>query len=158
MAKNELTWEAPEFGYIEKEPFWFVSAGLLATVFFIFAVWQKNLLFAIFIIIATIVVFVWAKKKPETLLFKLNENGLRMGGRNFYPWGDLEYFALLKSHEEHDHLAELVVKREEKINPFLKIHIPPERIREIHEFLLQYLPEEEYEESFADAIGRIVGF
>ena len=156
--KKILEWEAPEFGYIEKEPAWFLSAGLIAAVFLIFAIWQKNLLFAIFIIVATIVVFVWAKKEPEMLLFKLNESGLGIGDRKFYPWSNLEHFSLIKSHVEQDKFAELMVRRDEKINPLLKIHIPPGRLDEIREFLHGHLKEEEYEESFMDAIERIAKF
>lgn len=158
MEKGELSWEAPEFDYIEKEPFWFVSVGLFAAVLFLFALWQKNLLFAIFLLVATIVVFIWAKKKPGILTFILNENGLRVGDHDFYPWRDLEYFAILKSHEERDALAELIIKRDKKTNPFLKIHIPPDQLNNIRGFLVKFLPEEEYEESFPDAIGRIIKF
>jgi len=153
-----LEWEAPEFAYTEKEPFWFLVGGLVAILLLLFALWQQNLLFVIFILIASATSFVWAKRKPETLTFKLNENGLRIREHDFYPWSDLKYFALLVAHEERDRFAELIIRYDRKLNPFLKIHAPPEQLDELREFLLRYLPEEEYEEPFTDAIGRMIGF
>lgn len=156
--KKELSWEAPEFDYIEKEPFWFVTGVVAAIILIAFALFQGNLLFAIFILIASMVVYSWAKRRPEVITISLNENGVKIGSYSFHPWSDLEYFALLQSHEKHDKLAELVLKKKESISPFVKIHIPPDNLEVIREFTLQFLPEEEYEEPFADAIGRIVKF
>lgn len=160
MMENDkiLKWEAPEFNYVEKEPVWFLSAGLFATVFLIFAIWQQNLLFAIFIVIASALIFFWAKKKPEIIVFTMNSEGLSLGANKFYLWRSFEYFSVYKSHQPHDNLAEIIIRRNERVNPFIKLHIPVDALNEIHEFISRYLKEEEYTESYTDAIERIIKF
>ncbi|MDP1689566.1 MAG: hypothetical protein Q8L47_05595 [bacterium] len=155
---NSLEWEAPEFKHIEKEPIWFLATGLFAAVFLIFAIWQQNLLFAIFIIIASALMFFWAKKKPDIILFKINNDGLALGDNKFYPWRSFEYFSVFKSHQTHDNLSEIIIKRNERINPLIKLHIPINHLNEIHDFISQHLKEEEYTETYTDAIERIIKF
>lgn len=154
-----IEWQAPEFNYVEKEPIWFLSMGLFATLFVIYAIWQQNLLFAIFIIISAVVLIYWAKEKPKTLQFTLNSEGITISDYNSYTWNSLQNFALIKSHIEHDHLAELIVKRIDKFNPYVKIHVPVERASEIREYLLKHIKEEEnYMETYSDAIQRLIKF
>ncbi len=156
--KTIINWEAPEFSYIEKEPIWFLSVGLFGAIFLIYSIWQQNLLFAIFIIISSLLLFHWAKEKPKTLLFTLSEDGINIGENHSYLWSNLEYFCILKSHREHDHFGELIIRRKDRINPYLTIHIPANQLVEIREYCLLYLKESEYTETYTDAIQRLIKF
>ena len=63
----EIQWHAPEFEYRAKTMSWYWLSILLAVVILALAVWQKNFLFGIFVIVAEILILVWANREPRTL-------------------------------------------------------------------------------------------
>jgi len=67
----EFHWQTKEYEYHEKDIFWYWASIIIAVGIVAFAVWQKNFLFAAFVIIAEILVLVWAERKPDTIEFML---------------------------------------------------------------------------------------
>ena len=82
--KKEIRWSAPEFHHYEKDVSWYWLVSIATIVVVIFALIQKNFLFAIFSVIAASLVISWGKKTPETLDFVLSESGLDIGNKKFY--------------------------------------------------------------------------
>ncbi len=158
MAENKIIeWEAPEFDYIEKEPFWYLTGAIAALALFAVAIYQRNLLFVIFIIVASFLVYVLSKQKPQTLRFKINENGVKVGSYKLYTYDDLEGFSILKEIGEAG-FDELILKQENRINPFIKIKMPENKTEEVRAFLLNYLDEVENSEGLPDALSRFIKF
>jgi len=153
----EIVWEAPQFEYYPKSALWYWTTILIAIIFLAFAIWQKNFLFAIFILIAEILILIWGNEKPEILKFKLNDEGLYIGENNFYNINDIKSFSCAKSVFPGFWDFKIYFKRNFSLE--LKILIPEGFYEEIKDFFLQKnIKEREYEESFFDIIQRLIKF
>ena len=149
--KKEIIWKGVSFSYKSKGFSWFFFVSLFFFLIFLFALWQNNFLFALFIVLAGIMTIVLAKKKPKLLEFKLNDQGITIGDKT-YLFKDLEGFYI-----NEEKKPELFLKR--KI-PFLNFKIPIRNkdLSEIKEFLKQRLPEEKIEDSLIDIFIKKIGF
>ena len=108
MAKNEITWYAPEFKYHHKELGWYWLSIIGSGVLFLISLWQKNLLFGIFVIIAELMVIIWAKEFPKNIRFKLSGKGLEIGKMKSYSYEELDGFHIHE--EDEDGFSELIFK------------------------------------------------
>lgn len=144
-----INWMSPEFHYHEKDEAWPVFVVLLGIIFSAYAVWQGNFLFLIFICIATALVIAWGGRKPRHFEFELNESGVVIDG-------DARRYREFRSFAISGDSLHLVPKS--SVRPRLEIIIPASREREIREYLLDFLPETEYTESFVEALGHWLRF
>lgn len=153
-SKDQISWHAPEFNYVHKEVEWYWMTIIASSVVFLISIWQRNLLFAFFIVIAEFLILHWGRQYPKTLRFSLTKNSVRIGEIDEYPYSHLVGFDILR-HEDH---SEIVFQTKKRLQPFVKILIDSDHIAEIKEFLGQHLPEFDYEEPLSDHFGRMMGF
>ena len=152
---SDISWHAPEYEYSPKSSSWYWTSLFLALVLIIFALWQKNFLFAIFIIIAELIVFAVADKHPKIWEFTINEKGVYIGKDKFYSYDRLEAFDIHINEIVHD---QLVLKTKKKISPIVTINIYKEDQEKIKDFLKKYISHEQIDISFGDAISKLIGF
>lgn len=157
MDKNskEIIWHAPEFRYYGKDISWYWLSIIGAGVIFLIALWQKNFLFGIFVILAEGLIIFWAKEFPREVRFRLDRKGLWIDESKTYLYENLDGFNII---EDNDGIGELILKTKSKLHPYLKILVANEMAKEIKDFLKNYLEEIEYEESLSDGISRMIGF
>lgn len=153
---EQITWYAPEFKYHHKELAWYWLSIIAAGILFLIALWQRNLLFGIFVIIAELLVIIWAKEYPKNISFKLDKRGLGIGKIKIYAYQNLEGFHIHES--GNDEFVELIFKTNKRLHPHLTILTDKNDLEEVKEFLKQHLSEIEYEEPLSEAISRIIGF
>jgi len=148
-----IQWQALEYRYHRKSLDWFAGVIGLAVILLIIALWQRNFLFAIFIVIAGILVVVWARERPRPILFTLDKKGLWIG-RRLHDYRRFDGFALSET--------QLQLRYKRYLRPYLTVHLPRGRpgkkIKAIQEQLLAFLPEIEYNESLIEALADWVGF
>src|SRR3989344_7161291 len=158
--RKEITWVASEYHFHPKSAGWYLLSLLAAAVIFLIALWQKNLFFAIFTVIAEIILIYWAKRPPQTLDFKIDRRGVAIGDIKFYPYEELSGFCVqeLSGGDDSPAGTELVLKTKTKIHPFVKINLPKKYAETARSFLKKFVEEIEYEDSVSDAIDRIIGF
>jgi len=101
---KEITWHAPEFKYRYKDISWYWLSFAVAGVLILLSLWQKNLLFIIFIIIAESMIIIWANRFPKELRFKLDKKGVYIDKINFYPYEELDGFHILENEDEDSDL------------------------------------------------------
>lgn len=152
---KEFIWHAPEFKYHHKEASWYWISGLIAAALFIAALYQENILLAIFIILAEITTIILGKRLPKTIEFKINKDGIQCGKLAFYEYEGLTGFHIKKDNEE---IGELILKTDSRITPVVKINIFMKDQEYIRDVLKNFLDEVEYEESFLDTISDKLGF
>ncbi len=152
---SDISWHAPEYEYSPKSSAWYWTSLFLALVLIIFALWQKNFLFAVFVFIAELIVFAVADKHPKIWEFTINEKGAYIGKNKFYPYDQIEAFDIHMNEIGHD---QLVLKTKKKISPIVTINIYKEDQEKIKEFLKKYIPHEEIEISFGDVVSKLIGF
>lgn len=156
MANSEVNirWEAPEFEFYPKTASWYWLTFIAAILLLTFAVWQKNFLFTVFVIIAEIMILAWSREKPHTFSFVINDDGILIGDA-LHQFKDLLHFSIL---ERDDRLSDLLLANKQRFGRHLKILIYTDMIKEIREALLARLEEEEYKEPLPDSIFRIIKF
>ena len=156
MLKFEIVWQAPEFEYREKDVSWHWISVIVAVFLLSAAVWQKNFLFGFFIVVAEILILVWANQKPRTIEFKLDEKGFAIGKNTFYPYREIAAFSL--NEEVGNEWTDLAFRFQRSFRPPLKIQIPKQRFSEIEKALAPVVPRIDFEESFLETLERLLGF
>ncbi len=162
MEDKIIKWQALEFEYQKKDVSWYWLSVMAAIILVALAIWQGNFLFAIFIVIAELVVVSFAGKFPPVWEFKISGKGVEIGRPNqqgekkFYPYEKLEGFDIHSGGDETH--KELVFKSESKLQPFLKINIHSEDEERIKKFLLKFLPREEFDKSAIDSVSKLIRF
>ncbi len=145
-----LTWTAPEFTKHKKDAGWFITGGVIALALLIFALYGKNFLFALIIILAAFSVFVWSQKEPQRIQFSLTPKGVAIG-KTIYSFDNLESFWIFYNPPEIKYLSIISKKL---FMPKIAIPIGNEDPDEIREILIEFLPEKEQHESLIDVLGR----
>ncbi len=153
-SKEDISWHAPEFNYVHKDVEWYWLTVIASSVIFLLAVWQRNLLFAFFIVIAEFLLLHLGRQYPKTMKFSLTKNSVSIGGIKEYPYSHIAGFHILR-HEDH---SELIFRTKNRLEPYVKILVDSDHIQEIKKFLAGHLPEIDYEESLTDHFGRMIGF
>ncbi len=154
---KEVTWSSPEYHHYDKDIGWFWITGIITAIIFGVAIWQSNFLFAVFILIAGMLMMFWGNRSPEVLNFILNEKGLDMVGKRFYPFDDLDGYAILPTYE-HEDLSHLVLKEKGRIKGYVKIIVANQKCEEIDNFLSKYLKVIEHDDSMTEHISRMLKF
>ena len=152
----EVTWEAPEFEYRRKDVSWYWISIIVATLFLGFAVWQKNFLFGVFIVVAEILILVWANRRPQTTHFKVHDRGIEIVGQTIYPYTDIENVSIDEKREEA--LGTLTIRFRRQLKPPVTINIPRERIAAVEQMLEQFVDTVDTSSSLTDDLEKFVRF
>ena len=160
-----FVWRAPEFEYTVKDVSWYWLSLIIAAILLILALWQKNFLFAIFVVIAEAVVFSFANRFPAVWEFKIDGDGIlikfpdgeagKKADEKFYSFKEIDCFDIHPVNEEY---KELVLRLKSKFAPYLKINIFAEDELKISESLLKFLPREEIKISMSDVLLKLIRF
>ena len=93
MDQEKIQWNATEYEHKKHSTDWFWAVGIIALSFAITAIIYKNILFAVFIVLSTFTLLLYAARKPQVLYFELNQKGVRIGDA-LYPYHTLKSFCL----------------------------------------------------------------
>ena len=115
--QKEIVWQTQEFKFNEKDLGWYGWNFFIAFILIILSIWQKNLLFAIFIIIAEIMVVFWSKELPRDVQVKIADKGVYINAK-LYPYEDLVGFHILE--QQH---KELILETSGRLHRYVKIMI-----------------------------------
>lgn len=157
-----LEWQAPEFEYYRKDVSWYWLSLIVSIILLALSIWQKNFLFAVFIIIAWLVIVYSVSRPPIIWSFKIDEKGIGINlssndpaSVKFYPYSEIEGFDIHPASEQY---KELVLKVKSRLSPYLKINITANDEEKIKNFLLKYISKEEYNSSLADSFSKLIRF
>ena len=153
---GEISWQAPEFEYREKTVSWYWLSIIIAVLVLAVAVSQKNFLFVVFVILAEILILVWANREPAIVEYRLNEKGLDIGKSKSYTYGEIESFGVRENGGEE--WSELVFTFKKSPRPALKASLPTHLLPEVKKALETILLEAEIKESAFDALERFLRF
>ena len=151
---KQIEWEAPEYDHFEKDANWFWTIGGAALGLVLIAILLKNFLFAIIILLGAFTVMLYGARLPSLIYFALTPKGLRVKDR-LYPYNYLRSFWISDEHAKR----KIIIESDRLLLPHLIILLPPEIDDvEAREYLLQYLPEVQHEESLIDLLTDYLGF
>lgn len=153
--KNEFVWRAAEYEYTEKTLTWFIALGIVVLVVAIVSLVERDFFFAVFAVLAGVLVAVFARRRPQVLEFSVSEDGVRVGDRLSFSLGEFRSFAL---YSRPGHLDELIFKKRTAVNPYVRVPIDAALAERVKGFLKDRLDEEEFTESLVDLISGRLGF
>jgi len=134
--------------------FYLVVLGAMVLLLLV-ALWQKNFLFGVFVIIATGTILFLSQQLPETYSFSLTNNSLVIGdNESEYEYSRFRHFDIYEF-SEGDYELFFVFK--ERLRPILRVRIWKGDREKISQFLLEKLPRKKTEPSFLDILSKIVG-
>lgn len=156
MEELKIEWQAPEFEYREKGISWYWLSIIAAIVILSVSVWQKNFLFAVFVVMAEILMLVWAGRKPREISFSLDEKGLTISGNKFYPYSTIENFSVREGRSEEWY--DVSLKLRHGFRHHLNIQTPAKSLAKIEGAISRYVEKTEPEDSFLDSLEKLIGF
>jgi len=158
MDKNQenfVEWETLEYAHRQKSKDWFWAVGVLGGAIALVSIFVGNLLFAIFVGLATFSLMMYGSRKPEKILIAISTKGIHMGNE-FFPYQTLDSFWI---HEEENGALLTILSKERNILPHItfEVHpdIDPEALRDL---LLDYVDEEFQPLSLTESVFSYLGF
>lgn len=147
-----LGWETYEFEPHERSKQWYMIAGLIVTALLVFALVSSNFLFAIIVLLASIVFLLNNLHKPHVVAVHITDSGIAFGDE-FYSYDDIKDFSVIYNPP----VALLYVDFHGFWRPMLRINLEqvnPNLVREsLLPFALENLDRED--ENLTDTIERV---
>lgn len=94
-----ISWKIPEYQGQEKTKRWYIVAGAISIALLAFAIFTQNLIFAIIIIFAAIIVVVLDGNKVGMLKVELSDKGVTVG-KEFYEYEQIADFFIIYKPEQ----------------------------------------------------------
>ncbi|MAG12714.1 hypothetical protein CL630_02760 [bacterium] len=149
---NNITWQAPDHEHGHKNPDWFWAIGIIATSIAVVSIISGNTLFALFILLSAITLFIHAIKKPRIIQFSIQKGGISIN-TTLFPYDVLESFDVI----EHKDRPFIIFKSKKTFTPYIIVPTEEGEQAEIKEYLLQYLPEQALEIPLSHRIAELIG-
>lgn len=150
-----LTWSAPEFEHVEKSTTWYWGSMVVAVVLMAIALWQKNFLFAVFIMVAELAIFMLSEEKPKMWDFTIDHRGVTIEGHKLYKYSTITMYDI---HGFSDEYHELLLQTKSKVHHYIKLFIRVEDEYRVEELLDRYAVRGEIEKTFMETLERLLGF
>ena len=156
MEHTPISWKAPEFEHHEKEVMWSWISIMFAVIILTVAILGKNFLFAIFIIIAEMLILIWAHREPREITFEIDEKNIIIAEHEKHALKLLDHFGFVDINEE-DAYIELGLAFN-KFRPMIRILIPRELRKPVEQKLKLFGRRVDMEPTIVDSLQRIVRF
>lgn len=155
VTKKPIEWKGHEYTHFEKGSDWYWALGLMAVAGAVAALIFQNVLFALFILIAAFVLALLASRKPNEVSFAISQRGIRID-TTLYPFQTLKSFGIEELTPEH---TPRLIFRSKKLFA-MDIIIPLEHVHanEVHDFLINFLEEDDHSEPLIHKVMEWLGF
>ncbi len=153
--QKDIEWSAPEFEAVERGAFWHLGSLVLAIGLGIFALWQANYLFFLFVVLAEAVVLIHSRHHPRQHEYILAHQGLVADGQLKYFYNTMRGFAV--SDDGVSPYVELVLRSVRRLSQDSRFLLPRELSLPVRQFLSERLEEFVYTESLAEVMMKRFG-
>lgn len=150
---SSLEWKTYERIHRTHAPDWYWAVSIISLSIIITSIILDNVLFAVFIFVSTIVLFLRTLQKPHPEQYALTARGIKIG-KEFTPYNALESFWI----EEECVVPKIIVKQNALIAPLIIIPLGNEDPELARSFLSEKLPEVEMREPLSKKIMEYLGF
>lgn len=150
---NRFEWEAPSFYYNPQKRYLALViiallAGAGAMLFY-----RMDTLTAIFLILSSLVLILYANKKPTISKVVINQAGVIIDDHAYY-YKELKSFWL--DYDPHGP-KELSLEAKKWYMPYVKVSIENQNPAELRSLMINFIAEKEHEKSLVDLISRKMG-
>lgn len=149
QAANDKTvfwWTLAEQTKTQHGFWWYVLIGSALILTIIFAISQKNWLFLVFIVLVTITYYLLTTRQSVKRTYRIDSRGLTIEDRLF-GFEELVGF----SSQQRAKQNYIIFETTHLSQKYLSVPLKKDE-KKIAEFLAKYLPEKEYDESFAETL------
>jgi len=154
QTKDRLEWTALEFAHYKKSKSWFITICIAAGIFFLWAIFTKNILFAMLVILGLFSIIAHAIKTPRNIHFAITFKGVKID-KTLYAFDNLKSFWIFYDPPE---VKEISLRSKKTIMPYIKIPLGKQNPVKIRQLLIKYIPEKKHKESLIDNLTRQLRF
>lgn len=149
-----LSWEFGEYERPERSKKWYLVAGLVAAGLLLYAIFARNYIFGVIIILVALIYFLYDLHEAPTVRFAITPAGVHVG-RRFIRHRDIAHFWIVYKPGQ---VQALYLKPLHLTMPQLSIPLEGQDPLQVRGILLQYVPENlnEEDEPVSDALGRML--
>ena len=132
----------------------YIALGVGAAVItFIVFVISRSLMSGIVVALASVVLGVYAARKPETKQYVIDEQGVKIGDKSF-SYSDFKSFSIM----EEDAVNSVWLRPLKRYSPTTVMYYSPEDEEKIIMMLENFLPEEDRDQDMIEWITRRIRF
>jgi len=165
-SDEKLIWSALEYEEKDRSSDWFWALGIIVVTGSIASIIFENYFFAILLILSGVLLGFFAIKKPDTVIYELNQKGLKIRDR-LYPYENIKSFWVqidlqeeIKSPSGESVLKPIFFIHSERVfMPIISMPIAETIAGDIHSIMLsKNIPEVEMREHASEKIMEVLGF
>jgi hypothetical protein len=154
--ENKVHWETLEYDHKDRSNDWYWAVGIIALCAVVVSVLYKNYFFAVFLLLATALVYYKAKRKPLFLKCYLSDIGITVGNIKV-PYSEVVSFWIEINNNPHQNHM-LIVKMKKGLHPILNVNVPDDKAVEVFDFLSTKATPEEMSEGQVIKMIKHLGF
>lgn len=139
-AEEEIIgWEIPEFRVPKRGRSWYITASLVAVILIIYALLTTNFLFALFVVLAAIVMIMNHGQQPGRVKVSFTNEGVYLDNK-FYDYDEFENFSIL--YKPKQGIKNLYMEFNNPVKQRLSIPLEGTDPADVHELLSDFLDED----------------
>jgi hypothetical protein len=158
-SDNKLIWSALEYEEKERSQDWFWALGIIVATSSIASIIFENYFFATLLVLGGLLLWWFAIKKPETVVYELNEKGLKIRDR-LYPYESIKAFWVQVDFTPESNVKPMFfIHSERAFMPVLSLPINIDIAEDIHSIMTsKEIAEVEMKEHPSEKIMELLGF
>jgi hypothetical protein len=137
-AKN-IQWQITEYEKHTKNRLWYIIAAVIALGLIAYAVFTRNYLFALIIVIIAFIIVTRDSQEPIAVTFSIEQNGIRVGQR-LYDYETFKNFSVV--FRPNDNIRGLYLNFKNTMRPHLSVPLKEANPVEVRNYLLRFLSED----------------
>ena len=149
---SKLSWQAYDRIEQHHSPDWYWAVGIIAFSIMVTSILLDNILFAVLIILSTIVLFLRTLQKPQLVSYELTSRGIWIN-KQFTSFMSFDSFWVTEEEP-----SKLILKSKGLLTPLLIIPLDTTDPQTVREFLQDYIQEEEHHEPLSKRVMEYLGF
>jgi len=154
--ENKIQLEIPEYTKYERSLLWYVVAILLDAGLLVYAIMTSNFLFAVILVLITVIIIIMSFNQPRILKMTMDPTGIRIGGKK-YEYRKFKNFSVIYEPPE---VNTLYLEFNMPLRDRLSIPLGDIDPNNVREYLINYIEEdlERDDETLSDITSRIAKF
>lgn len=155
LEEEMYAWTVKEYDKHVRSKRWYIIAISLALALLLLAFFTGNFLFAVIIIIISLITILHDGQEPISLEVALTDEGVVVG-RKFYDYDEIDTFSFV--YKPSQGIKRLYFEFNNPVRPRLSFPLDNLDPLPIREFLLRYLPEdlERTDEPLSEGLARML--
>lgn len=151
-----ISWNFNEYDPEPRSNTWYLWFGIFIAGLVIYAVISNNILFAVILILFSIIVFLQNWRKPAKIHFGVTPNGITIADK-FYKMSEIQEFWIAY---DPPRVKAVFFQFTSPFKPLLGIPLDAMDPLQLRKILLDYIPEnlDREDEPIPDAIARVLRF